>query len=52
MHDTVELLQRLYQWSCVDANSIDEEKYLLSKKLSEVRYRDFLVVTPAYCLHS
>ncbi|KAL9005035.1 MAG: hypothetical protein Q9188_002184 [Gyalolechia gomerana] len=38
MHDTVELLQRLYQWSCVDANSIDEEKYLLSKKLSELIY--------------
>ncbi|KAL8945106.1 MAG: hypothetical protein Q9211_000379 [Gyalolechia sp. 1 TL-2023] len=38
MHDTVELLQRLYQWSCVDASNIDEEKYLLSKKLSELIY--------------
>ncbi|KAL8706211.1 MAG: hypothetical protein Q9201_000717 [Fulgogasparrea decipioides] len=38
MHDTVELFQRLYEWSCVDANDIDEEKYLLSKKLSEMIY--------------
>lgn len=38
MHDTVELLHRLYQWSCVDANNIEEEKYTLSKKLSELIY--------------
>ncbi|KAL8805576.1 MAG: hypothetical protein Q9182_001841 [Xanthomendoza sp. 2 TL-2023] len=36
MHDTVELIQKLYEWSCVDATDIDEEKYLLSKKLSEL----------------
>lgn len=35
-HETVNLLQRLYEWSCVDATDIDEERYLLSKKLSEV----------------
>lgn len=35
-HDTVELLQKIYDWSCVDATDIDEEKYLLLKKLSEV----------------
>ncbi|KAL8701921.1 MAG: hypothetical protein Q9224_000275 [Gallowayella concinna] len=34
--DTVELIQKLYDWSCVDATDIDEEKYLLSKKLSEL----------------
>ncbi|KAI4127619.1 MAG: hypothetical protein LQ338_003114 [Usnochroma carphineum] len=38
MHNTVDLLQRLYEWSCVDAADIDEEKYLLSKKLSEMIY--------------
>ncbi|KAL8737698.1 MAG: hypothetical protein Q9181_001416 [Wetmoreana brouardii] len=38
MHNTVELFQRLYEWSCVDASDIDEEKYLLSKKLSEMIY--------------
>ena len=36
MTDTVDLLQKLYDWSCVDATDIDEEKYLLLKKLSEV----------------
>ncbi|KAI4193844.1 MAG: hypothetical protein LQ346_003811 [Caloplaca aetnensis] len=38
MHGTVDLLQRLYEWSCVDATNIDEEKYLLSKKLAEMIY--------------
>ncbi|KAI4290375.1 MAG: hypothetical protein L6R35_000339 [Caloplaca aegaea] len=37
-HETVNLLQRLYEWSCVDATDIDEERYLLSKKLSEMIY--------------
>ncbi|KAL8735589.1 MAG: hypothetical protein Q9166_000758 [cf. Caloplaca sp. 2 TL-2023] len=36
MPETVDLLQRIYEWSCVNATDIDEEKYLLSKKLSEV----------------
>ncbi|KAL8711046.1 MAG: hypothetical protein Q9220_004427 [cf. Caloplaca sp. 1 TL-2023] len=36
--DTIELLRRLYEWSCVDATDIDEEKYLLSKKISELVY--------------
>ncbi|KAL8951121.1 MAG: hypothetical protein Q9222_002893 [Ikaeria aurantiellina] len=36
--ETIELLRRLYEWSCVDATDIDEEKYLLSKKLSELVY--------------
>ncbi|KAL8893153.1 MAG: hypothetical protein Q9215_000159 [Flavoplaca cf. flavocitrina] len=36
MTDTVDLLQKLYDWSCVDATDIDEEKYLLLKKLSEL----------------
>jgi exportin-5 len=35
--ESVSLLKRLYEWSIVDASNIDEEKYLLSKKFSEVR---------------
>lgn len=35
-HDTIQLFQQLYEWSRVDATDIDEAKYLLSKKLSEV----------------
>ena len=34
--DVISLLDRLYEWSIVDAANIDEEKYLLSKKFSEV----------------
>ncbi|KAI4260922.1 MAG: hypothetical protein LQ352_000077 [Teloschistes flavicans] len=37
-HNTVQLFQQLYEWSQVDATNIDEEKYLLSKKLSEMIY--------------
>ncbi|MCJ1285753.1 hypothetical protein MMC26_005094 [Xylographa opegraphella] len=35
-HETVNTLKILYQWSVVDANDIDEEKYRLCKKLSEM----------------
>lgn len=38
MNDIVDFLQKLYDWSCVDATNIDEEKYLLLKKLSEVNH--------------
>ncbi|KAH0542112.1 hypothetical protein FGG08_003492 [Glutinoglossum americanum] len=34
--ESVNLLKRLYEWSVVDATSIGEEKYLLSKKFSEM----------------
>ncbi|KAI9772013.1 MAG: hypothetical protein M1840_001301 [Geoglossum simile] len=34
--ESVNLLKRLYEWSVVDATSIEEEKYLLSKKFSEL----------------
>ncbi|KAI9707228.1 MAG: hypothetical protein M1836_000188 [Candelina mexicana] len=33
---TVALLSRLYEWSIVDVSDIDESRYLLSKKLSEM----------------
>ncbi|KAL8779897.1 MAG: hypothetical protein Q9213_006719 [Squamulea squamosa] len=36
MHDTIDLLQKLYDWSNVNATDIDEEKYHLLKKLSEL----------------
>ncbi|MCJ1390853.1 hypothetical protein MMC18_003714 [Xylographa bjoerkii] len=35
-HETVNTLKHLYQWSIVNANDIDEEKYLLCKKFSEM----------------
>ena len=35
-HDTVQLLGKIYDWSAVDANDIDADKYLLAKRFSEV----------------
>lgn len=35
--DTIHLLKQLYAWLTVDPNDIDEAKYLLLKKFSEVR---------------
>lgn len=34
--DNLSLLRKLYEWSVVDPNSIDESRYAISKKLSEV----------------
>lgn len=36
--ESLGLLRKLYEWSVVDASNIDDEKYLLSKKFSEVIY--------------
>jgi exportin-5 len=36
--ESVGLLRKLYEWSIVDATRIDEAKYAVSKKLSEVWY--------------
>lgn len=35
--DYLNTLQSLYQWSIVQPEDADEPKYLISKKLSEVR---------------
>lgn len=34
--ERVDLLRKIYEWSIIDHEDIDEEKYLLSKKLTEV----------------
>lgn len=34
----ISLLQGLYEWTVVDVTDIDAEKYLLSKRFSEVCY--------------
>lgn len=36
--DYLNTLQNLYQWSIVGPDDADEPKYLISKKLSEVRF--------------
>lgn len=35
--DYLNTLQSLYQWSIVGPEDVDEPKYLISKKLSEVK---------------
>lgn len=35
--DYLNTLQNLYQWSIVGPDDVDEPKYLISKKLSEVQ---------------
>ena len=34
--ETVDVFKKLYEWSLVQAGQIDDEKYLLCKKFSEV----------------
>lgn len=34
--DNLDLLKKLYQWLSIDPSNIDDAKYLLLKKLSEV----------------
>lgn len=34
--EVVGLLRNLFQWSVVEADDIDDEKYLFAKKFSEV----------------
>ena len=38
VRETIEVLKQLYDWSVVEPKSIDDEKYLLCKKLSEVTH--------------
>lgn len=46
--DTVNLCRRLAEWAAVDAEDIDEEKYLFSKKFSEVSLAASVTV-PVHC---
>lgn len=34
--ERVNLLRKVYEWSIIDPNDIDDEKYLLGKRFSEV----------------
>lgn len=40
--DYLNTLQALYQWSIVSPDDMDETKYLISKKLSEVEFILFM----------
>jgi exportin-5 len=44
--ETVNLLRKVYEWCIVDPRDIDDEKYLLAKKFSEVR--NYMISFPKY----
>jgi hypothetical protein len=49
---SVSLLREVYNWTIadLDVNDIDQERYMLCKKLSEVRFRRSLGPTPEVLL--